>query len=58
MSWERPSDIDLVRDLLETADIDFEEFEDERSNSTYIETASGVYFTFNLDGYLTEVNNG
>lgn len=53
------SDIEVVRQLLEKAEIDFEEMIDERDGTIYIETTSGVYFSFEDEGgALKEVSNG
>jgi len=61
MSWEKPSDIDLLKDLLERADIDYDIHEADKlldDDKQFLETNSGVYFTFNSKGELEEVANG
>ena len=58
MSWEKGSDLDLFRSMLESADIDFEEMYDDDGN-TLIELSNGIAFSFSEeDGALEEITNG
>lgn len=54
MSWERPTDLELIKAMLEESDIDFDEADKE--GQVVIETHSNVLFTFDEDGKLLEVD--
>lgn len=52
-------DFDAVKEMLERAEIDYEIMFNENTDEVFIETVSGVYFTFYTeDGSLAEVSNG
>lgn len=52
-------DFDVIKEILERAEIDYEVIFSVDTDEIFIETASGVYFTFNSeDGSLAEVANG
>jgi len=58
MSAVVSTDLEVIRNLLEKAEIDFEELDNEEKDTLFIETTAGVYFSFSLEGDLTEVSNG
>lgn len=52
-------DFDVIKEMLERAEIDYEIMFSADTDEVFIETTSGVYFTFySEDGSLAEVANG
>lgn len=52
-------DIEVIKNMLEKAEIDYEVLYSDTTDEIFIETSSGVYFTFySQDGSLCEVANG
>jgi hypothetical protein len=55
----KDKDFDVIKEMLERAEIDYETMFSADTDEIFIETASGVYFTFYAeDGSLVEVANG
>lgn len=54
MSWERPSDVDLIGDMLEKADIDFERLEDEE-RGLIILIGNSLVMSFEDDGEFHDI---
>lgn len=49
------SDLETIKSVLESADIDFEEYRDEEKDTTHVEISNGIVFSFNDEEELLGV---